>query len=63
MADFPAQILAFMVQTLGPDRPLHAALQHMGRGIPRQAKVELTQRFGRDIPIGEALEQLRAARA
>jgi hypothetical protein len=35
----------------------------MGRGIPRQAKVELTQRFGRDIPIGEALEQLRAARA
>lgn len=55
MADVALQVLTYMHGKYGPSKPVGAALQHEGRGIPRNAKVDLINRFGRDTSLGKAL--------
>lgn len=60
MADVAFQVLDYMHGKYGPNKPVGAALQHEGRGVPRHAKVDLITRFGRDTSLGKALEAYRA---
>ncbi|MBO9539496.1 hypothetical protein J7643_02780 [bacterium] len=55
MADVALQVLNYMHGKYGPNKPVGAALQHEGRGVPRHAKVDLITRFGRDMALGKAL--------
>jgi hypothetical protein len=56
MADVAFQVLNYVHGKYGPNKPIGAALQHEGRGVPRNAKVDLINRFGRDTTLGKALE-------
>lgn len=57
MVDVSHQVLRYMHEKYGPDKPLSVALTHEGRGIPRHVRQELTSQYGRHASLGAVLEQ------
>lgn len=56
MLDVSHQVLRYLLDKYGPQKPMAIALSHEGRGIPRHVRVELVSKLGRDITLGKALE-------